>query len=262
MKIQDLFNIKGKTAIITGGGTHLGKSIATTLGELGAHVFIASRRETLCLEVASELRSNGVNCEGLRCDATDEKEVEKLITKVVNKTGRLDIMVCNAGGSVTNSYLPNASIDEFIETYNINVSSTYICSQAASKVMIPQQSGSIITLGSIHGFLTGDKNLYEGMDFKRSGPPYQAAKGAIINLTRALAAELGDYNITVNCISPGQIPRPGTDLGLVERCREQIPLKRTGTVYDIKGAVALLSTQAGSWITGQNIVIDGGWSIW
>ena len=127
MKIQDLFDLKDKTVIVTGGGTHLGKSIATTLGELGAHVFIASRRETLCLEVASELRSNGINCEGLRCDATDEKEVEKLINQVVNKTGRLDVMVCNAGGSVTNSYLPNASIDEFIETYNINVSSTYIC---------------------------------------------------------------------------------------------------------------------------------------
>ena len=79
MKIQDLFDLKDKTVIVTGGGTHLGKSIATTLGELGAHVFIASRRETLCLEVASELRSNGINCEGLRCDATDEKEVEKLI---------------------------------------------------------------------------------------------------------------------------------------------------------------------------------------
>ena len=171
-------------------------------------------------------------------------------------------MVCNAGGAATASYIPNASIDEFTQTWEMNVKSTYMCAQAAARVMIPQRSGAIITLGSIHGFLSADKRLYEGLDFNRSGPPYQAAKGGIVNLTRALAAELGEHNITVNCISPGQIPKSTTDPELAERCRLSNPLERTGVADDIKGAIALLASRAGNWITGHNLVVDGGWSLW
>ena len=105
--------------------------------------------------------------------------------------------------------------------------------------------------------------MYEGLPtFRRSGPPYQAAKGGIINLTRGLAAELGEYGITVNCISPGQVPKVTTDAGHVERSRQAIPLQRTGTSDDLKGAIALLASPAGAWITGHNLIVDGGWSIW
>ena len=128
--------------------------------------------------------------------------------------------------------------------------------------MIPQQWGRIITIGSIHGALGSEKHLYEGSGFKRSGPPYMTAKGAVIQLTRTLATELGEYNITVNCISPGQIPRPEHPKEFVERSRRKNPLQRTGVPEDLKGAVALLASPAGSWITGQNLIVDGGFTVW
>lgn len=262
MKTQELFDLSGRVAVVTGGGTHLGKAMATSLGELGASVYIASRRQDLCEQVAEEMRSNGLDCTGLGCDVTNESMVNDLVDSVVRDKGKLDIMVCNAGGSTTTSYIPDASVDEFMSTWEMNVKSTYICAQAAARQMIQQRSGKIITLGSIHGFLSGDKRLYEGLDFLRSGPPYQTAKGGVLNLTRALAAELGEYGITANCISPGQIPRPTTDPLMVERCRLNNALRQTGVPDNIKGAVALLASSAGDWITGHNLVVDGGWSVW
>ncbi|MYE88594.1 SDR family oxidoreductase [Candidatus Poribacteria bacterium] len=262
MKVQQMFELHDRVAIITGGATHLGRAMTIALGELGAATVIASRRKALCEQVAAELQDMGIRCVGLGCDVTDESQVNTLVDEVVEMHGRLDIMVCNAGGATTASYIPNASIDEFTQTWEMNVKSTYMCAQAAARVMIPQRSGTIITLGSIHGFLSADKRLYEGLDFNRSGPPYQAAKGGIVNLTRALAVELGEHNITVNCISPGQIPKSTTDPELAERCRVSNPLERTGVADDIKGAVALLASRAGNWITGHNLVVDGGWSLW
>jgi gluconate 5-dehydrogenase len=262
MNVRELFDLQGRVALVTGGATHLGRAMASALGELGATVYIASRRASLCQEEAAALRRDGLDVHGAGCDVTVEDEVNGLVERIAGERGRLDVLVANAGGSVTRSYLPNASIDEFRRSLELNVTSTYICAQAAARVMIPQRRGKIITLGSIHASLTGDKRLYRGLRFHRSGPPYQAAKGAVLNLTRALAAELGEHNIQVNCISPGQIPQDTTDPVMVERCRLNNPLERTGRPEDLKGAVALLASAAGSWITGHNLVVDGGWSIW
>lgn len=260
MTMNELFDMSGVVTVVTGGATHLGKAISTGFGELGATVYIASRRRELCEEVASEMRGSGIDCTGLGCDATDEAQVNGMVERIVEQHGKLDVMVCNAGGSATKSYIPNASIDEFVETLDMNLKSTYLCAQAAARVMIPKARGKIITLGSIHGSLGADKRQYQGIG--RSGPPYQAAKGGIVNLTRGLATELGAYGITVNCLSPGQIPPPTHDSGLVERWRVNNPLQRTGVPEHIKGAAALLASDAGDWITGHNLVVDGGWSAW
>ncbi len=263
MKTQDMFDLHGRVAIVTGGGTHLGRAMATALGELGASVAIASRRKELCEQVASELRRSGIDCTGLGCDVTSENEVNSLVDGVVRRHGRLDVMVCNAGGSAAApTYIPDGSVDEFMGTIELNTKGVYLCAQAAARVMVRQRSGSIITIGSIHGALTNDKRFYEGTSFKRGGPAYQTAKGGIINLTRYLAGELGEYGITANCISPGQIPKPNSDPEFVERGRLNNALGRIGTPDDLKGAVALLASPAGAWITGHNLVVDGGWSIW
>ncbi len=261
--VLEMLDMSDRVAIVTGGGTHLGRAMASALAELGASIYIASRRAELCKETAEELRGHGLDVIGLGCDVTDEGQVDALVDRVMADRGRVDVMVANAGGAVTDSYIPDASIDEFQRTVDLNLTGTYICAQSAARVMIPERCGAIVTLGSIHGFLTSDKRMYEDLPtFKRSGPPYQAAKGGVINLTRGLAAELGEYGITVNCISPGQIPRASTYEGHVGRSRQAIPLQRTGVSDDLKGAIALLASPAGAWITGHNLIVDGGWSIW
>lgn len=259
--IKDLFDLSGRTAIITGGGTHLGTAMATALGQLGASVYLASRRAELCENVASDLQSDGIDATGLGCDATDEQQVDSLVQRVMSDHGRLDVFICNAGGSFTTSYPPDASVQEFRDTIEANLTSTYVCGQAAGKVMIPAKRGSIITLGSIGATLAMDIRIYNKR-FKRSGPPYLAAKGGILNLTRAFAAEYGEHGITVNCVSPGQIPKDTTDAEQVETFRQMNALQRTGVPTDLVGSVALLASDAGSWITGQEFVVDGGWSIW
>ena len=263
MKITEQFDMTGRVAVVTGGGTHLGRAIATALAELGATVIIASRRKELCEQVAAEMSAEGLQVEGMGCDATDRDEVAAMVGSIVERHGRLDVMVCNAGGGAAEpTYIPEGDVSEFMATLEMNVTSAYLCANEAAKVMVKQGSGSIITIGSIHGSLTNDKRFYDGTGFKRGGAAYQTAKGGIINFTRYLAMELGDRGITANCISPGQIPGTTADPVMVERARQANALGRTGVADDLKGAVALLASPAGSWITGHNLIVDGGWSIW
>jgi gluconate 5-dehydrogenase len=293
MTVLELLDMTGRVAIVTGGGTHLGRTMAETLCELGAAVYIASRRGGLCERVAAEMRALSAipspspessptgrgapgrsspaggtgdrrqwDVTGLACDATKEDQVNALVERVVSERGRLDVMIANAGGGRPTSYPPHGKLAEFMEAIELNMVSTYLCAQAAARAMVPRRQGSIITLGSIAATLGTDKRIYSS-GFRRSGPHYMAAKGGVLQLTRALACEFGEHGITVNCISPGQIPKLDVvSPEQVEKFRTMVPLQRTGTPEDLKGIVAVLASDAGRWITGQNFLVDGGWSIW
>jgi NAD(P)-dependent dehydrogenase (short-subunit alcohol dehydrogenase family) len=262
VNVRQLFDLSGQVAVVTGGATHLGRAMAEALGELGAAVCLASRRGALCEDVAAGLRGAGIDAWGSACDVTDADQVDALMARVLERHGRLDVLVANAGGALTRSYIPDASLEEFRRTLELNVTGTYICAQSAARAMIPRRRGKIVTLGSIHASLTADKRMYDPQAFFRSGPPYHAAKGAVLNLTRSLAAELAEHNIQVNCLSPGHIPKADVDPGHVQRHARMTPLGRLGAADDLKGAVALLASRASDWITGHNLVVDGGWSIW
>ena len=207
------------------------------------------------------MRERGFDVIGLGCDVTEESQVDALVQRVIDDTGRLDITICNAGGSFNTNHPPDADIDEFRRTVEVNMTGTYITAQSAGRAMIPARRGSIITLGSISSTLAMDPRSYIP-GYNRSGAPYVAAKGGVLMITRAMAAEFGEYGITVNCISPGQVPKDTVDPDQVENFRKMNPLQRTGLPEDLKGTVALLASDAGAWITGQEVKVDGGWSIW
>jgi NAD(P)-dependent dehydrogenase (short-subunit alcohol dehydrogenase family) len=251
----------GQVAVVTGGGTHLGLGMARALAELGASVVLLGRRREVVEESAAQLRADGLAAQAVAADAADEAAVEAVVQDILRQHGRLDVMLCNAGGAFGATMAPNISLADLESTLRLNVGTTMVCAQAAARAMTPKRRGAIITVGSIHAQLGSDPRLYHP-SMRRSTQSYHAAKGAILNLTRGLACELAQYGITVNCISPGQIPKPALDPVTRENFRNGVPLGRLGVPADLASAVTMFATEAGRWITGQNITVDGGWSAW
>jgi len=254
-------SLQDNVAVVTGGGTHLGLGMATALAELGATVYLMGRRRDVVQSSADALQARGLAAHPIACDAADEAAVEQAVQNILRTHGRLDVMVCNAGGGVGTAMAPHIPVADLEATLRLNVTTTMVCAQAAARAMMVRQRGSIITIGSLHATLGSDPRLYKP-GYKRSTQSYHASKGAILNLTRALACELAQYGLTVNCISPGQIPKPTLDEFTRENFRNMVPLGRLGVPQDLAGAVALFASEAGRWITGQNLTVDGGWSAW
>jgi gluconate 5-dehydrogenase len=254
-------DLSGQVGVVTGGGTHLGLAMARAVAELGMRVVLVGRRAEVVEAAAATLRGEGLDAQGLGADAADEAAIEAMVQELLARHGRLDLMLCNAGGGQGSDIAPAIRRDDLEATLRKNVSTTLVCAQAAARAMIPRGGGAIVTVGSIHGSLGSDPRLY-APEFRRSSQSYHAAKGAILNLTRALACERAAHGITVNCISPGQIPKATIDAVTRERFRNQVPLGRLGVPEDLRSAIALFASPAGRWITGQNLVVDGGWSVW
>jgi len=261
LTLPDWLSLRQQVAVVTGGGTHLGLAMATGLAELGATVYLLGRRQDVVQAAATGLNAEGLSARAIAADAADEAAMEQVVQDIVRAHGRLDIMVCNAGGAFGVDMAPHISVADLEATLRMNVTTTLVSAQSAARAMMTRRSGAIITIGSLHASLGSDPRLY-APGYRRSTQSYHAAKGAILNLTRALACELAQHDITVNCISPGQIPKPSLNAFTRENFRNMVPLARLGEPSDLKGAVALFASAAGKWITGQNLTVDGGWSAW
>jgi NAD(P)-dependent dehydrogenase (short-subunit alcohol dehydrogenase family) len=258
-----LFDLTGRVALVTGGGTHLGRAMAQALSAHGALTHVAGRRIELVEETAAAIRDGGGWCRALQVDITDPAQVENAVEDIAANAGPLDIAVCNAGASAESRYPPHTDLEVMRATIESHLVGTVSTANAAARQMLPRGSGSIITVSSVHGSLAADPRLYAGLDMaRRSSLAYQTSKAAIIGLTRNLAAEFGRSGIRVNCISPGHVPKDTAVPGFVERVRDGNALGIVGRPEDMQGAVVLLASDAGRFITGHNLVVDGGWSIW
>jgi NAD(P)-dependent dehydrogenase (short-subunit alcohol dehydrogenase family) len=244
-------SFENKTAIVTGSRRGIGKGIAVALAREGCNVVISDIDQKDCEEVAEEMKKLGVKALGIKCDVSNKADVEELFKKTVKEFGKLDILVNNAG------IFPFISFKDMKETdwdkvLSVNLKSVFLCSQEAAKI-IPE-GGRIITISSIASIVG-----FEGLVH------YCASKGGINALTRALALELAPKKITVNAIAPGYIDTPGTNVSSNEEVRKQtiamIPLARTGQPEDIANAVLFLASDKTDYITGQIIIVDGGWTL-
>jgi gluconate 5-dehydrogenase len=254
---SQLFDLKGKTALITGGSRGLGLQMAHALGEQGARVVISSRKAGDLEAATAELKAAGIDASWIAADCSQEEDIRRLADETLERVGNVDILVNNAGAA-WGAPAEDHPVEAWDKVMNLNVRSYFILSQIiAKRCMIERKNGRIINTASIAG-LGGNPPDMQTI-------AYNTSKGAVINFTRALAAEWGKYNITVNAVCPGFFPSKMT-VGTLkamgeERLKASAPLLRFGDDEDLKGLTVLFASDAGKHITGQWMAVDGGVSV-
>ncbi len=258
--LAELFDLRGKVALVTGGAGVLGTPMCRALAQAGARVAVASRSEEKCRRLAEEL---GGGSFALAVDLSDEAGVRAVVDEVAARAGRLDILVNNGYNGPT-PRLEEATAEDFRRSLEVGVTGQFVAAQQAARHMRAGAGGSIINVASMYGLVASYPEVYEGLD-ACSPPNYHATKGALVHLTRHLAAYWAADGIRVNCISPGPFPHDATQQRLPEfirRLEERVPLKRMGRPHELMGAVVFLASAASSYCTGINVVVDGGWTAW
>ena len=255
--IQNLFDLTGKKALITGGSRGLGLQMAQALGEAGAKVVISSRKAADLEQSVAELEAAGIDARWIAADCAQEADIHRLADETLERMGDIDILVNNAGAA-WGAPAEDHPLEAWDKVMNLNVRGYFLLSQrVAKKSMIARKQGRIINLASIAG-LGGNPPEMQTI-------AYNTSKGAVVNFTRALACEWGRYGITVNAICPGFFPSKMTR-GTLENLGEEklaahAPLRRLGDDEDLKGITLLYASDAGKHITGQWLAVDGGVSV-
>ncbi|MBO7328254.1 MAG: SDR family oxidoreductase [Lentisphaeria bacterium] len=250
--ILDRFKLDGKKALVTGAGRGIGRGLAFALAEAGADVAVVDVLRGNAEKTAGEIaEATGRKTIAVACDITDAAAVESMVKTVVDTFGRLDIAVNNAGISIPIKGILDVSADEWKKQMDINLNGTWNCLKAEAKVMIPNGYGKIINTGSICGHVIWpDPQL-----------PYSVSKAAVIHMTRAAAAELIKHGIRVNCISPGVTKVADLFPEVVDVFFKTAPIDRFGSPADHQGAVVFLASEVSDFMVGQEIVLDGGYTI-
>ena len=253
--IQQLFDLTGKTALVTGGSRGLGLQIAEALGEQGAKIVISSRKQSELDEAVAHLQSRGITASAIAADLSLDASVQPLVDEAMQRLGHIDILINNAGAT-WGAPAEDHPIEAWDKVMNLNIRSIFLLSQAVGKTcMIPRQYGRIVNVASIAGLFGNGPNSMQTI-------AYNTSKGAVVNFTRTLAGEWGRHGITVNALAPGFFPSKMTKGVLAKLGKEEIashaPLQRLGDDEDLKGAALLFSSDAGKHITGQILAVDGG----
>lgn len=253
-KIQELFDLSGQTAIVTGGAAGIGIQMAYALGEAGASLAIAARKLERCQEAAAVMEKDlGVEVLPVRLDVTKAEEIDACYEKVMAEFGRVDILVNNSGATwgAPSLEFPIEAWEKVIKT---NLTGTWLMAQKAGQIMAKQNYGRIINIASLGGLIGMDPGIMDAVS-------YQASKAGVIGLTRDLAVKWARYNITVNALAPGFFPTKMTQ-GTLEKSGEEflgmVPMKRLGGEDDLKAAVLFLASPGCAYCTGVVLPVDGG----
>ncbi len=266
MTIPELFDLRGKVALVTGGARDLGLDMAGVLAEAGCDIVLTSRNLSSAQTAAAQLQT--VHHRGtlpLALDVKNPSNVAEIARQAVAFKGHIDILVNNAGGGVPGSgaNLFERTPEEILELVSLNLLGTLYCCREIGALMARQDRGKIINIASIAALVGRDRRVYDRAQMRGQPVDYAAAKSGLVGLTRDLAGLLGPKGVGVNCISPGGFARNNVPPQFVQEYSDRTPLGRMGRDgIDLKGAALFLASPASDYITGQNLVVDGGFSIW
>lgn len=253
--IKELFDLLGKTAIVTGGSRGIGVEMAEALAEAGANLMLCARREEWLNETVEEFRANNYNVIGKACDVSNAEDVQAVVDETVKQFGKVDILINNAG--ISWGAMPeDMPLAQWQKVLDVNLTGCFLMAQAVGREMLKQKSGSIINIASIAGLSSSANGpFYAG---------YVASKAGLIGLTRELAASWGRKGIRVNAIAPGFFHSRLADkvIDIYERSiQENNVIPRVGDEGELKGITVFLASDASSYITGQTIAVDGGMTV-
>ncbi len=252
MRFPD-FSLNGKIALVTGAGKGIGRAISLAMAKAGSYLVVTSRTESDLISLVEEIEGMGRKAKFIIADLQDTKQVKELAEKALGAFGRIDILVNNAGVSFPEPAL-ETSEENWDKTFNTNIKGLFFLSQAIGRYMVERKAGKVVNISSQAGVIGLENHA-----------AYCASKGAVILLTKVLAMEWGPYNINVNAVAPTVIKSPMTDIVFADPevragMMRRIPLGRFGDPEDVAGAVVFLSSSAADMITGETLLVDGGWT--
>lgn len=261
---MDLFDLTGKTVLITGGAGHLGTAMSRALAAYHANVVVASRNIEPCMNLADELnREFGGQCFGAAIDVSLENSIRVCVDTVLNTCGKIDVLINNASFGPM-GYFEDMTERMWKEGIDGTINSVFRMCSAVIPHMVNQGHGNIINISSMYGQVSPNPELYKGEVRLNNPPSYGAGKAAILQLTRYLAGYYGGKGIRCNSITPGPFPSKAVQetAWFIENLQEKTMLKRIGQPEDLSGALILLASDASAFMTGANISVDGGWIAW
>jgi len=260
--MKNMFDLSGKVTVVTGATGHLGKAICAGLAESGSNLAICStsleRAQAFALAIGEE---HHIDASGFYLDLRDLSMIGQVVSSIIRHFGRIDCLVNNAYYGSPNS-LATITPEEWTASINGAVTSHMFMMQACIP-LLEQSRGSVINIASMYGIVSPNPVIYDGTDYANP-VNYGAGKAALLQLTRFAAVHLAGKGVRVNAISPGPFPSPAVQRNttFIKRLEEKVPLGRIGQPEELKGAVVFLASDAASYITGHNLVVDGGWTIW
>jgi len=266
----EIFSLKNKVAVVTGALGLIGKNHCQALAEAGANVIVCDLDESKCKSFASDLSERSI---GLSADITKKESVIELRDRILRKFKTIDILVNNAAindmfenpqAAVSQSKFENYPLELWQKSLDVNVTGMFLCSQVLGFEMVKKEKGSIINISSTYGIVGPDQSLYNKPDGSQSfykSPAYPVTKGAVISFTRFLAAYWGNKGVRVNTLSPGGVEN-NQDEYFINNYSKKTPLGRMAKPTDYKGALIFLASDASEYMTGANLVVDGGWTAW
>jgi len=256
--VNDLFDLTGKVAIVTGASKGLGKAISIGLAKAGANIVAISRDLPAVTQTANDVKELGKEALPLKVDVTQKEDLEKMIEQTIKKFSKIDILV-NSAGLLKIGPSEEMRKEEFDQLINVNLNGLFLCSQAVGKQMIKQRSGSIINIAAIPIAGIANQSSFP------AAVAYDSSKGGVIHLTKALAVEWAKYGVRVNAISPGSFETHLTkdfltNPEIMDLIKRIVPMQRSAKPAEITGTAIFLASQASSYVTGHVLVVDGGWT--